>query len=91
MQLRREAKAHDKGIVDAREISIAEALEDEVMQRVYQRKVYRLGKEMFRNAIYHNHDVSVRGGTEKIKVSAGANYFDQQGMVVTGSGYQKFL
>ncbi|MCB5392186.1 hypothetical protein LIP47_15705, partial [Eggerthella lenta] len=38
---------------------------------------------------YHNHDVSVRGGTEKIKVSAGANYFDQQGMVVTGSGYQK--
>ncbi len=45
---------------------------------------------MFRNAIYHNHDVSVRGGTEKIKVSAGANYFDQQGMVVTGSGYQKF-
>ena len=91
MQLRREAKAHDKGIVDAREISIAEALEDEVMQRVWASgKFIDWEKEMFRNAIYHNHDVSVRGGTEKIKVSAGANYFDQQGMVVTGSGYQKF-
>lgn len=44
MQLRREAKAHDKGIIDAREISIAEALEDEVMQRMGQWKVYRLGK-----------------------------------------------
>ena len=91
MQLRREAKAHDKGIIDAREISIAEALEDEVMQRVWAGgKFIDWEKEMFRNAIYHNHDVSVRGGTEKIKVSAGANYFDQQGMVVTGSGYQKF-
>ena len=91
MQLRREAKAHDKGIVDAREISIAEALEDEVMQRVWASgKFIDWEKEMFRNAIYHNYDVSVRGGTEKIKVSAGANYFDQQGMVVTGSGYQKF-
>ena len=91
MQLRREAKAHDKGIIDAREISIAEALEDEVMQRVWASgKFIDWEKEMFRNAIYHNHDVSVRGGTEKIKVSAGANYFDQQGMVVTGSGYQKF-
>ena len=28
-------------------------------------------------------------GRIEIKVSAGANYFDQQGMVVTGSGYQK--
>ena len=72
MQLRREAKAHDKGIIDAREISIAEALEDEVMQRVWASgKFIDWEKEMFRNAIYHNHDVSVRGGTEKIKVSAG--------------------
>ena len=57
MQLRREAKAHDKGIIDAREISIAEALEDEVMQRVWASgKFIDLEKEMFRNAIYHNHD-----------------------------------
>lgn len=68
MQLRREAKAHDKGIIDAREISIAEALEDEVMQRVWASgKFIDWEKEMFRNAIYHNHDVSVRGGTEKSK------------------------
>ena len=40
---------------------------------------------------YHNHDVSVRGGTEKIKVSAGANYFDQQGMVVTDRDTRSFL
>lgn len=45
---------------------------------------------MFRNAIYYDYDISVRGGAKKIKVSTGTNYFDQQGMVATGSGYQEF-
>ena len=35
VMLRREAKANDKGVIDAREISIAEALGDDVMQQVW--------------------------------------------------------
>lgn len=33
--------------------------------------------------------LTVRGGTDKLRVSAGLNYFDQDGMVTTGSGYKK--
>lgn len=90
MQLRREAKAHDKGFIDARDISVSEALEDDIMRQSWASgKFINWEKEMFQNAIYHNHDVSVRGGSEKIKMAAGMNYYDQNGMVVIGSGYQK--
>ena len=44
---------------------------------------------MLKNALYQNHDLTVRGGTDKLRVSAGLNYFDQDGMVTTGSGYKK--
>lgn len=90
VQLRREAKAHDKGLIDAREISVAEALDDDVMKKVWANGQYiNWEKEMLKDALYQNHDVSVRGGGDKIRFAGGANYFDQQGMVVTGSGYQK--
>lgn len=90
MQLRREAKAHDKGLIDARELTVAEALEDNVMQRVWASgKAIDWEKEMMKDAISQNHDINVRGGAEKIKVAAGANFYNQQGMVATGSGYQK--
>lgn len=91
MQLRREAKAHDKGLIDARDMSVAEALEDNIMQQAWASGQFiDWEKEMFKNAIYHNHDVSVRGGTEKIKLAGGVNFYNQNGMVITGSGYQKF-
>ena len=90
VMLRREAKANDKGVIDAREISIAEALGDDVMQQVWASGQFiDWEKEMLKNALYHNHDVTLRGGNDKIRMAAGVNYFDQDGMVATGSGYQK--
>lgn len=90
VMLRREAKANDKGVIDAREISIAEALGDDVMQQVWASGQFiDWEKEMLKNALYHNHDVTLRGGNDKIRMAAGVNYFDQDGMVTTGSGYQK--
>ncbi len=90
MMLRREAKAADKGLIDARELSVEEALEDNIMQSVWASGNYVDWEDlMLKNAVYHNHDVSIRGGSEKLRVASGINFFDQDGMVVTGSHYTK--
>ena len=41
--------------------------------------------EVLRAAPMHNHEVSVRGGTEKLKMLASATYFGQDG-IVKGTG-----
>lgn len=89
-QLRREAKANDKGLVDAREMSVEETLSDEIMQESWASgKFIDWEKEMLHNAWYTNHDINVRGGSDKVKVSAGANYFDQDGIVRMNSHFKK--
>lgn len=89
VQLRREAKAHDKGI-DASEISIEDAFEDDVMYQVWEKgQPIDWEKEMLKTAMYQNHDVSVRGGGDKVKFAGGANYYNQEGMAVVSSGYKK--
>ena len=45
--------------------------------------------ELFRNAIQHNHQVSLSAGNEKTKVYAGLGYNNQEGIVV-GSNYERF-
>lgn len=88
--LRREAIAADNGLIDAREMSVADVFGDEMMQQAWMEgRSVDWEDTMFRNAIYHNHDISVRGGTDRAKIAASAGFFDQQGMVVTGSGYQR--
>lgn len=90
VQLRREAIARDAGIKDASELSIEEVLGDEIMQEVYNSGKFVDWEDlMFDNALYHNHELSVRTGGEKLKIAASANYFNQDGMVVTGSNYQR--
>lgn len=92
VMLRREAMANDKGIIDAREMSISEALSDDVMKEVWASGQFVDWEDlMLKNALYQNHDITVRGGNDKLRVSAGLNYFDQDGMVTTGSGYQRPL
>ncbi|MDE5622261.1 MAG: SusC/RagA family TonB-linked outer membrane protein, partial [Alistipes sp.] len=88
--LRREAKANDAGLLDARDMSVADALGDEIMARAWaDGKSIDWEKLMFRNALYHNHDISIRGGNEKLKVAASAGFFDQNGMARLGSGYRR--
>lgn len=45
--------------------------------------------ELFRNALQHNHQLSLTAGNEKTKVYAGLGYNDQEGIVV-GSTYNRF-
>ena len=44
---------------------------------------------MLRAAPIHNHEVSVRGGTEKLKMLASATYFGQDG-IVKGQDYRRY-
>ena len=46
-------------------------------------------EEALRVAPMHNHEVSVRGGTEKLKVLASATYFGQDG-IVKGQDYRRY-
>lgn len=45
--------------------------------------------EVLRAAPIHNHEVSVRGGTEKLKMLASATYFGQDG-IVKGQDYRRY-
>lgn len=90
LNLRREAKANDAGILDAKELSDEEALSDDIMYEAWTNKQFINWEDlMLDNAMYHNHELSIRTGGEKLKISASANYFDQEGMVTTGSRYQR--
>ncbi len=44
---------------------------------------------LFRNALVHNHNISVRGGNEKTRYSVSGSANDQQG-VILNSGYKKY-
>ncbi|MDR0756816.1 MAG: TonB-dependent receptor [Tannerella sp.] len=45
--------------------------------------------EALQTAPIQNHEVSVRGGTDKIKLSASATWFSQEG-IVKGQGYDRY-
>ena len=44
---------------------------------------------IFQTAIQHSHQVSVQGGTEKIKYYASANYMNQEGTII-GSNFERY-
>ena len=46
-------------------------------------------KEALQIAPIHNHEISVRGGTDKIKMLASATYFGQEG-IVKGQDYKRY-
>jgi len=64
-------------------------LDDQTLYDTYQNKHYLDWENLaFTNAPQYKHDLSLRGGTEKIKFSAGFGYLDQNG-VIEKSGYQR--
>lgn len=90
LALRAEAKATDKGITDASTLSISEVLNDPIMLDVYKSGNYvDWEKEMFRDALYQNHELSVRGGTDKLKASVSLSYLDQDGVIRFNSEYKR--
>lgn len=88
--LRREALAADAGLIDAREMAVSDVFGDEMMEKAWtEGRSVNWEDLMFRDAIYHSHDVSIRGGNDRAKIAASAGFFDQDGMAVIGSGYKR--
>ena len=91
LALRREAVAHDMGVIDATTLPISTVLSDEVMAEVYKSGEFvDWEKLMFKKAaLYHSHELNFRGGTDKLKAMASVGYFSQDGMMRINSGYQR--
>lgn len=91
LALRREAIAHDMGVIDATTLPIATVLADDVMAEVYKSGEFvDWEKLMFRKAaLYHSHELNFRGGTDKLKAMASVGYFSQDGIIKINSGYRR--
>ncbi len=89
--LRREAKAHDMGYIQASELSVTNTLSDEMMEDVYKSGNYIDWESLMfkKTAIYHNHELSLRGGTEKLKTAISMGYFYQDGLIKQNSNYKR--
>ena len=93
-ELRRQAVAFDMGIDNPDEI---EALTpttvlggDEMMIDAWNNgRSTDWEKEMFSPALIQKYDLSVRGGTDKVKISASAGYLNHKGMVNIGSRFTR--
>lgn len=91
--LRREALAGDRMYYlpeDYELLQPANVLNDAIMEEMYAKKQFtNWEKLMLKPSWAHKHDLSIRGGNDKIRVAAGLGYYDQIGMVRTGSRYQR--
>lgn len=91
--LRREAFAGDRQYFSAEDYELLQpniVLNDAIMEEVYANKNFVNWEDlMLKPALAHKHDLSIRGGTDRIRVAAGFGYYDQYGMVRTGSRYQR--
>ncbi len=89
--MRREAVAHDMGIIDATSVPISTVLADDVMAEVYKSGEFVDWESlMFKKAaLYHSHELSFKGGTDKLKAMASVGYFNQDGIMKINSGYER--
>lgn len=82
-----EGMAESVGTID--NMNIETVLDDPIMYNAYQNQKYTDWEDlMLGNALQHKHDISIRGGSEKLKYSAGFGYYNQDGLV-RKSGYER--
>lgn len=91
--LRREAYAGDNMFYNPEDYEVlvpSYVLNDAIMEELYEKKQFTDWESlMFKPAWTQKHDLSISGGTDKIRVAVGLGYYDQAGMIRTGSGYQR--
>ena len=91
--LRREAIAGDRGYLDPGDYSLLDpktVLNDTYMEEAYETKNFTDWESlMLKPSWTHKHDLSVSGGTEKVRFALGLGYYDQDGMVRAGSRYRR--
>ena len=89
--LRREAVANDAGVIDATTIPLSSVLQDEIMQDVYMSGNFVDWEDlMFKKAApYRSHELSLRGGNDKLRTMASVGYYNQQGIMRLNSDYSR--
>lgn len=89
--LRREAVANDAGVIDATTIPLSSVLQDEIMQDVYMSGNFVDWEDlMFKKAApYQSHELSLRGGNDKLRTMASVGYYNQQGIMRLNSDYSR--
>jgi len=71
------------------DINYQAVIDDPIMFEAWENKQYTNWEDlMFGNAVQQKHDLSIRGGSEKVKYSAAFGYLYQDG-VVQKSGYER--
>lgn len=71
------------------EMNVQQVFNDDIMYDAYQNGRQTNWEElMLGNALQQKHDLSVRGGSEKLKFAASLGYFDQNGLL-RNSGYTR--
>ncbi|WP_256011237.1 SusC/RagA family TonB-linked outer membrane protein [Desertivirga xinjiangensis] len=86
--LRREAfRTENNGVYESDE-SVFSSSGDIMLNALKNNTSIDWQKFMIRDAWSHKHDVSIRGGNEKTRLSASLGYFDQKGMV-ENSGFTR--
>ncbi|MBR2063852.1 MAG: TonB-dependent receptor [Bacteroidales bacterium] len=91
--LRREAIAGDRGYLDPSDYSLLDmetVLNDSYMEDAYKNKRFTDWESlMLKPSWTHKHDLSISGGSEKTRFALGVGYYDQDGMVRSGSRYRR--
>lgn len=89
--LRREAVANDMGVIDARTIPLSSVIQDEIMQEVYMSDEFVDWESlMFKKAaLYQSHEISLRGGSDKLRTMASAGWYSQDGIMRLNSDYSR--
>ena len=89
--MRREAEANSRGCIYGNEVPISVALSDEMMSEVYKTGNYINWEDlMFKKAaLYHNHELSFRGGYKNLRTAVSVGYFYQDGLIKLNSDYER--
>lgn len=91
--LRREVVASNRGYMDPAEYAILDektVLNDPMMEQAYANKDFTDWESlMLKPSWAHKHDLSISGGSEKTRFALGIGYYDQEGMVRSGSRYRR--
>lgn len=91
--LRREAIASDRGYYDPADYAVLDAstvLNDPYMEEAYASRSFTDWESlMLKNSWTQKHDLGISGGSDRARYALGLGFFDQDGMVRSGSHFRR--
>lgn len=90
-QLKKEVLVHDNNLsYDDPFLTDENIINDAIMYKSWQDGNFIDWEDlMFDMGVSTNHELSIKTGTDRLKVAASGNFYDEKGMVVTGSHFRR--